>query len=241
MEPSYIIHKAATRGHANHGWLDSKHTFSFASYFHPERIHFGALRVLNDDTVAPGMGFGTHPHQNMEIVSIPLSGSLAHQDSMGNEQIIKAGEIQVMSAGTGIHHSEYNASKTMPVHFLQIWVIPNQMGVKPRYDQIQLDESAAHNRFQQILSPNPTDEGVWIHQNAWFSLGHFEENSQTSYTVHNKENGVYIFVLEGDITINNQILNKRDGMGITNATTIQVNSNSKASVLLMEVPMITIQ
>lgn len=241
MEPSYIIHKAATRGHANHGWLDSKHTFSFASYFNPERIHFGALRVLNDDTVSPGMGFGTHPHQNMEIVSIPLSGSLAHQDSMGNEQIIKAGEIQVMSAGTGIHHSEYNASKTMPVHFLQIWVIPNQMGVKPRYDQIQLDESAAHNRFQQILSPNPTDEGVWIHQNAWFSLGQFEENTQTTYTLHNKENGVYLFVLEGDICVNQQILNKRDGMGITNATTIQVNSNSKASVLLMEVPMITIQ
>ena len=241
MEPNYIIHKAASRGHANHGWLDSKHTFSFASYFHPERIHFGALRVLNDDSVAPGMGFGTHPHQNMEIISIPLSGSLAHQDSMGNQQIIKAGEIQVMSAGTGIHHSEYNASKTMPVHFLQIWVIPNQMGVKPRYDQIQLDENAAHNSFQQILSPNPTDDGVWIHQNAWFSLGHFEENYQTTYTLHEKENGLYIFVLEGDISVNDQMLNKRDGMGITNVTNIQVKSNSKASVLLMEVPMITIQ
>ncbi len=238
MKPIYTLHKAASRGHANHGWLDSKHTFSFAGYFHPERIHFGALRVLNDDTVAPGMGFGTHPHQNMEIVSIPLSGSLAHQDSMGNQQTIRAGEIQVMSAGTGIQHSEFNASKTDPVQFLQIWVIPNKMGVQPRYDQIQLNPAEAQNRFQQILSPNPSDEGVWIHQQAWFSLGHFDPNSQATYTLHAKENGVYLFVLEGDMSVNNQLLNKRDGMGITHAATIQINTISKASILLMEVPML---
>lgn len=240
MQVEFIIHKSASRGHANHGWLDSKHTFSFANYFNPDRIHFGALRVLNDDTVAAGMGFGTHPHQNMEIISIPLSGSLAHQDSMGNQQTIQSGEIQVMSAGTGIQHSEYNASKTHPVQFLQIWVIPNQMGVKPRYDQIQLKPSDAHNRFQQILSPDPTDDGVWIHQQAWFSLGHFDPNSQASYTLHSKENGVYLFVLEGDISVNDQILNKRDGMGITHANNFQIKTISKASILLMEVPMLTL-
>jgi len=241
MQVEFIIHKSASRGHANHGWLDSKHTFSFANYFNPERIHFGALRVLNDDTVAAGMGFGTHPHQNMEIISIPLSGSLAHQDSMGNQQTIQSGEIQVMSAGTGIQHSEYNASKTHPVQFLQIWVIPNQMGVKPRYDQIQLNPSDAHNRFHQILSPKPSDEGVWIHQDAWFSLGYFDANQKGIYTLNNKENGVYLFVLEGSIKIFNQELNQRDGIGIRYTNLIQIEASSNTQLLLMEVPMITIQ
>jgi redox-sensitive bicupin YhaK (pirin superfamily) len=241
MQVEFNIHKSASRGHANHGWLDSKHTFSFANYFNPARIHFGALRVLNDDTVAAGMGFGTHPHQNMEIVSIPLYGSLMHKDSMGNAQIIEAGEIQVMSAGTGIQHSEYNASKTEMVKFLQIWIIPNQMGVQPRYDQYKFNLQKLHNQFHQILSPNPSDEGVWIHQDAWFSLGYFDANQKSTYTLNNKENGVYLFVLEGKIKIYNQELNQRDGIGIRYTDAIQIEASSNSQLLLMEVPMLTIQ
>ena len=241
MQAKFIIHKSASRGHAHHGWLDSKHTFSFANYFNPDRIHFGALRVLNDDTVAAGMGFGTHPHQNMEIVSIPLSGSLMHKDSMGTAQIIEAGEIQVMSAGTGIQHSEYNASKTEQVKFLQIWIIPNKMGVKPRYDQYKFNLQKLHNQFHQILSPNPSAEGVWIHQDAWFSLGHFDANQKGIYILNNKENGVYLFVLEGSITIFDHSLNYRDGIGITNTDTIHIEASTNAQLLLKEVPMLNIQ
>ena len=170
-----VIHKAATRGHANHGWLNSYHSFSFAGYYNPERIHFGALRVLNDDSVAAGMGFGTHPHDNMEIISIPLSGDLKHKDSMGTEATIKQGDIQVMSAGTGISHSEMNANKDKEVKFLQIWVFPNKKNVQPRYGQITLDESKMKNNLLQVVSPNADDEGVWIHQDAWFSMGRLDE------------------------------------------------------------------
>lgn len=169
MEKS-VFHPAGSRGDANHGWLHSKHTFSFANYYHPERMHFGMLRVLNDDTVAAGMGFGTHPHNNMEIISIPLSGDLEHKDSMGNVSVIRNGDIQVMSAGMGITHSEYNKNKDQEVKFLQIWVFPNKKDVTPRYDQITLNKEDRKNTFQQILSPNPNDSGVWIHQNAWFHL-----------------------------------------------------------------------
>jgi quercetin 2,3-dioxygenase len=166
-----IFHSSSSRGHANHGWLKSHHSFSFANYYNPEKIHFGALRVLNDDYVAPGMGFGEHPHQNMEIISIPLEGDLEHKDSMGNVTVIKHGDIQVMSAGTGVYHSEYNKSKSNSVKFLQIWVIPNKENVKPRYDQITLNLKDRENKLQQILSPDANDEGVWIHQDAWFHLG----------------------------------------------------------------------
>ena len=193
----FTLHKAESRGFADHGWLKSAHTFSFANYYNPERIHFGVLRVLNDDYVAPGMGFGMHPHENMEIISIPLSGELEHKDSMGNTSTIKNGDIQVMSAGTGINHSEYNPNEIEPVKFLQIWVIPNKKNVTPRYDQITLNTEDRNNKLQQILSPNPNDEGVWIHQNAWFHIGKFDKNHKEAYSLKKKENGIYLFLLEG--------------------------------------------
>ena len=233
-----VLHKAGTRGHANHGWLNSYHSFSFAGYYNPERIHFGALRVLNDDTVAAGMGFGTHPHDNMEIISIPLSGDLKHKDSMGNEAIIKQGDIQVMSAGTGIAHSEMNARKDQEVKFLQIWVFPNKKNVTPRYGQITLDESKMKNNLLQVLSPNADDEGVWIHQDAWFSLGNLEKGFSAEYKLKSAENGVYAFVLEGDVTINGEVLNKRDGLGISETDVLNITADADARLLLMEVPML---
>jgi len=233
-----ILHKAETRGHANHGWLDSHHTFSFANYYNPERMGFGTLRVLNDDRVDPGRGFGNHPHDNMEIISIPLSGDLEHKDSMGNVAVIKSGDIQVMSAGTGITHSEYNKNTDRVCKFLQIWVIPNQRNVKPRYDQITLDTEELHNKLQQIVSPYQDDEGVWIHQNAWFHLGNFDKDIEVQYHVKLAGNGVYVFVINGQFTIENLNLNTRDGLGITEATSITIKSGSQDSeILLMEVPM----
>jgi redox-sensitive bicupin YhaK (pirin superfamily) len=233
-----IIHKAESRGDANHGWLHSRHTFSFASYHNPERMHFGALRVLNDDYVAPGMGFDTHPHNNMEIISIPLEGDLEHKDSMGNVTVIKNGDVQVMSAGTGVSHSEYNHNSDAPVKFLQIWVFPNQKNVQPRYDQITLDRTKRKNKLQQIVSPNANDEGVWIHQNAWFHLGTFEKNNRAEYLLKQKGNGVYAFVLKGGFTISETVLNERDGFGIWETDSINILANENNSeILLMEVPM----
>lgn len=234
-----VLHKANSRGHANHGWLNSFHTFSFANYYDPERMQFGALRVLNDDTVAPGMGFGTHPHKNMEIISIPLFGDLEHKDSMGNVTVIRHGDIQVMSAGKGITHSEYNKNQDREVKFMQIWVQTNQQNVTPRYDQITLNIGDRKNRLQQILSPNKEDEGVWIYQNAWFHLGTFDLNQTVDYKLKEKDNGVYFFVINGEFKIENQILNNRDGIGIWNTDQITIVSHSDhAEILLMEVPMI---
>jgi redox-sensitive bicupin YhaK (pirin superfamily) len=233
-----IIHKANTRGDADHGWLHSRHTFSFADYYNPERMNFGVLRVLNDDYVAPGMGFGTHPHDNMEIISIPLEGDLEHKDNMGNVSVIKHGDIQVMSAGTGITHSEYNKNKDNPVKFLQIWVLPNIRNVNPRYGQITLNIADRHNKFQQIISPNPGDEGVWIHQNAWFHLAQFDKGIHADYNIKTKGNGVYAFILTGDVTIDGNKLSQRDGIGIWETKKISIVANSQdAEVLLMEVPM----
>lgn len=233
-----VLHRAETRGHANHGWLDTHHTFSFANYHNADRMHFGVLRVLNDDRVSEGMGFGTHPHDNMEIISIPLDGDLEHKDSMGNKAIIKHGDIQVMSAGTGITHSEYNKNTNKPVKFLQIWVFPNKKGVTPRYDQITLNVADRHNRLQQILSPNPEDAGVWIHQDAWFHLGRFDKDKGTDYTIQRKGNGVYAFVIKGSFTLGNVTLNERDGLGIWNTNSINLKANSAdAEILLMDVPM----
>lgn len=232
-----ILHKANTRGEANHGWLHSFHSFSFASYYNPERMNFGVLRVLNDDTVSGGMGFGTHPHDNMEIISIPLEGDLEHKDSMGNTTVIRNGDIQVMSAGTGIQHSEYNKNQNETVKFLQIWVFPNKRNVTPRYDQITLDKNDRHNKLQQILSPNPEDEGVWIHQDAWFHMGDFENGKTATYTIKKSGNGVYAFVLNGQFTINNTNLDRRDGLGLSGLDTIEIVATSDdASILLMEVP-----
>lgn len=232
-----ILHKANTRGNANHGWLQSYHTFSFANYYNPERMNFGVLRVLNDDTVAAGMGFGKHPHQNMEIISIPLEGDLEHQDSMGNKTVIKNGDIQVMSAGTGVQHSEYNKNQDKEVKFLQIWVIPNKQNVTPRYDQITLHPEERHNKLQQILSPKADDAGVWIHQDAWFHLGKFDKDTATEYNFKKEGNGLYVFVLNGDVTVNGQALNKRDGFGIWNTDKVSIKADSEAEFLLMEVPM----
>lgn len=232
-----ILHKADSRGDANHGWLHSKHSFSFANYYNPERMHFGVLRVLNDDTVSAGMGFGTHPHDNMEIISIPLEGDLEHKDSMGNTTVIKNGDIQVMSAGSGVQHSEYNKNKELPVKFLQIWVFPNKKNVIPRYDQITLKGEDRHNKLQQILSPNPDDEGVWIHQNAWFHLGKFDKGISSEYNIKSKGNGLYIFNLNGNLQVNEQELNTRDGFGIWDIEKVSLKANSDSEFLIMEVPM----
>jgi len=234
---STVLHKADTRGLANHGWLNSHHTFSFAGYFNPDRMHFGMLRVLNDDRVAAGMGFGTHPHDNMEIISIPLEGDLEHKDNMGNTTVIRHGDVQVMSAGTGIYHSEYNRNKDQEVKFLQIWVFPNKKNVTPRYDQITLNLADRHNKLQQILSPSPDDAGVWIHQDAWFNMGQFDKGFTTDYSIHKPGNGVYAFVLSGNVTIDGQALGPRDGFGIWDTDKIAIAADSDAELLLMEVPM----
>ena len=232
-----IYHAANSRGDANHGWLKSKHTFSFANYHNPERMGFGALRVINDDFVIGGQGFGKHSHRDMEIISIPLSGKLGHGDNIGNNGIIETGEIQVMSAGTGITHSEMNGDDKEDVKFLQIWVIPNKMNVAPRYQQVRMGDIMQPNTFNQVLSPNAEDAGVWIHQNAWFSMGDFEQGVTQNYTLNDANNGVYVFVIEGSVTINNNVLNTRDGLGVwdTKSMTMDVLENSK--VLIMEVPM----
>ncbi len=234
-----IIHKADTRGHAHHGWLDSHHTFSFARYYDPERMNFGVLRVLNDDRVAPGKGFATHPHDNMEIISIPLAGDLEHKDSMGNTTVIREGDLQVMSAGTGVFHSEYNRNSDREVKFLQIWVIPNKKNVEPRYDQISIRDLAQKERFYQVLSPDPEEEGVWIHQNAWFHMGDFSIGSEDTYSLKLTGNGVYAFMLEGEGEINGEKLERRDGMGILDISTFRYKSLGESRILLMEVPLDT--
>lgn len=232
-----ILHKSDTRGYANHGWLETYHSFSFADYYDRERIHFGALRVLNDDIVAGGQGFGMHPHDNMEIITIPLEGDLEHKDSMGNSGVISNGEIQIMSAGKGILHSEFNKNSDRDVKLLQIWVFPNKQNVEPRYDQISIKDFETENDFFQIVSPDKSDQGSWIHQDAWFHLANLKAGVQKEYTLKGRNHGVYIFVIDGDIIVEGQELNKRDGMGIYETDKITVSSKSNSRVLLMEVPM----
>lgn len=232
-----VLHKAETRGHANHGWLDTHHTFSFANYMNPDRMHFGNLRVLNDDIVDGGMGFGTHPHNNMEIISIPLSGDLEHKDSMGNVAVIKQNDIQIMSAGTGIYHSEYNKNTDNKVNFLQIWVFPKQKNIEPRYDQITLVAADRDNKLQQIVSPHKDGAGVWINQDAWFYLGSLKKGFTTNHKLNLKGNGIYAFVINGNVTISGQALNKRDGFGVWDTDAIDITADSDAELLLMEVPM----
>ena len=232
-----IYHAADSRGDANHGWLKSRHTFSFANYHNPERMGFGALRVINDDFVIGGQGFGNHSHRNMEIISIPLSGKLAHGDSIGNEGVIETGEIQVMSAGTGITHSEMNGDDAEAVRFLQIWVIPNKMDVAPRYQQVYMGDIMRPNEFSQVLSPNADDAGVWIHQDAWFSIGDFDEGVSQTYQLNNPNNGVYVFVISGKVVINGNTLVGRDGLGIWDTASFDINVKETAKVLVMEVPL----
>ena len=232
-----VIHKADTRGYANHGWLESHHSFSFASYYNPQRMQFGALRVLNDDRVAPGMGFGTHPHQNMEIISIPLEGDLEHKDSMGNTAVIRQGDVQVMSAGTGVQHSEYNKNRDREVAFLQIWVLPDRPNVTPRYDQITLNQEDLKNTWYTLLGPRHKHKGLWIHQNAWFHLGEFSKQDTATYTIKENGNGLYAFVLEGRVQVGDETLERRDALGVWNTAEVAFRMEDKSRLLLLEVPM----
>jgi quercetin 2,3-dioxygenase len=232
-----VLHRADSRGHANHGWLDTNHSFSFGHYYDPTRVHFGALRVLNDDFVAGGKGFGTHPHDNMEIISIPLSGDLEHKDSMGNVAIIRENDVQVMSAGTGIYHSEYNKNKDKTVNFLQIWIFPKETNIEPNYGQKTFLPEDRLNKFQVIVSPEKETGGVTINQDAWFSLGKFDEGRKVTYAIKGPGNGVYAFVINGDVVVNGQELHKRDGFGLWDLERFDIETKSEAEVLLIEVPM----
>lgn len=236
-----ILHKSATRGRANHGWLDARHSFSFAGYYNPERMHFGVLRVLNDDIVAPAMGFGTHPHDNMEIITIPLRGSLRHRDSMGNEAVIEQNEVQIMSAGTGIQHSEFNASRENDINLLQIWLFPKYRNVTPRYAQRSFRPEDRVNMLQTVVAPLGSDEekgdAIGIHQDAWFSLGTLKEGVEKAYSLKKTGNGVYIFVIEGSVTVNEQPLSKRDALGLWDIETVSIKADSDAEILIMDVPM----
>jgi redox-sensitive bicupin YhaK (pirin superfamily) len=230
------LHSASTRGHARHGWLDSYHTFSFASYHDPARTHFGLLRVLNDDTVAGGTGFGTHPHANMEIVTIPLEGDLRHRDSTGRHEIIRQGDVQIMSAGSGIEHSEVNANTDRPVKLLQIWVFPKEGNIAPRYEQKTFVPAGREGRFQAVVSPSDP-AAVWINQDAVFSLGRFAAGQEAEYRVQFPGNGVYAFVISGELTLNGQLLGPRDGLGVQDVESLVVRAGSACEVLLIEVPM----
>lgn len=231
------IHKAVSRGLAEHGWLKSHHSFSFASYYNPERMNFGVLRVLNDDVVAPGMGFGRHPHDNMEIISIPLKGALEHQDNMGTKAVIHANDIQIMSAGTGVQHAEYNHSKTESVNFLQIWIVPKKRNIEPRYDQKTFNPEERKNQFKLVVSPNTNDGSIWINQDAYFSLGSLDAGKELEYRFHKKENGLYVFVLDGELEVAGEVLQKKDALGLELIDKVNFKAIQKTDVLLMEVPM----
>ncbi len=233
-----ILYKANERGHANHGWLDSWHSFSFAGYHDPAKMNFGSLRVLNDDTVKAGFGFGKHPHNNMEIVSIPLSGALKHNDSTGREAIIKQNDVQIMSAGSGIAHSEINASTKEEVKFLQIWILPKEKNITPRYEQKVFLPEERINKIQIVVAPDIKD-AIWINQNAWLSLADLENNFETVYEVKKKDNGIYAFVLNGEVSINEQPLQTRDALGIYETDNISIRANSDAELLLIEIPMMS--
>jgi len=233
-----VFHSEASRGHANHGWLNAKHSFSFASWQNPERINFGALRVLNDDIVAPSMGFGKHPHDNMEIITIPLRGALKHQDSIGNSSLIQAGEVQVMSAGTGVQHSEVNANNEEEINLFQIWIFPNKQNVTPRYDQIKYNQDELRNNLLQVVSPNPDDAGTWIHQRAWIHLAQMDTGTKIEYQLKENGNGVYILNIDGIFEIASQTLEKRDAIGVWETESIIITANKSGRLLLIEVPMI---
>jgi len=231
-----VVDKANTRGYANHGWLKTHHTFSFADYYNPQRIHFGKLRVLNDDWVTPKEGFDMHPHQNMEVVSIPLKGAMRHGDSIQNSEVITPGDLQVMSAGTGILHSEYNESSEDPLEFLQIWVFPREENTKPHYSSFDVRSLLKKNELSMVLSPTAQTPAS-INQDAYFSLGTLDAGIVKEYKLHGKNQGVYVFVLEGEVEIDNTILSKRDGAGFYETDHIILEVLKNSQVLLMEVPM----
>jgi hypothetical protein len=231
-----LIHKSNTRGHANHGWLDAHHSFSFGQWYNPERVHFGKLRVLNDDIVKAGFGFGKHPHDNMEIITIPLSGALEHKDSTGGHGVIAKNDVQVMSAGSGIEHSEFNHSKTEDVNLFQLWIFTNKENVTPRYDQKTFSASDRQNKFQTVVSPFGND-GLWIYQDAWISLGNFDAENSTSYQIKSQGNGIYLLVIDGEVKIDGNILSKRDAIGIWDTDAINILSTTNTEILLIEVPM----
>ncbi|MGA0444904.1 MAG: pirin family protein [Flavobacteriaceae bacterium] len=232
-----VFHAADTRGAANHGWLQAKHSFSFAQYFNPERTQFGVLRVLNDDIIAPGRGFGMHPHDNMEIITIPLKGALEHKDSMNNVGVIEADEIQVMSAGTGVYHSEYNKNADQEVNLLQIWLFPNAQNVTPRYDQKSIADLKISNSLYPVVTPEQRSDRLWIHQNAWFHLGDFTQPTTLNYSLNASGNGVYAFVIEGEVTLADTLLGKRDALGVWDTDSFSLSASENTRILLMEVPM----
>ncbi len=228
-----------TRGKADFGWLQANFSFSFGNYFNPDKVQFGALRVLNDDTIAAGMGFGTHPHANMEIITIPLVGGLQHKDSMGNQATVSFGEVQVMSAGSGIEHSEMNASKTEVAKTLQLWIFSEKQNIAPRYDQKSFDIENQMNTFVEIVSPFDKNNGksLWVYQQTYLNLGIFDEHKSVSYSINNSGNGVYLFLIDGEIEVNQTLLNKRDALEITDFESFKIDIIKKATILLIEVPM----
>jgi len=233
-----IVHKADSRGYFDYGWLKTHHTFSFSNYYDSERVNFGMLRVLNDDLVAAGQGFGTHPHNDMEIVSIPLSGALAHKDSTGTEKAIVPGEVQVMSAGTGILHSEYNHSKDKETNFLQLWIFPDKKGYQPRYDQKSFDPQERKNKIRFIVTPEKKDENLWLNQDAYLALADLEKDKSIEYRIHTKGNGVYLFLIDGKISLDGETLSKRDGIGIWETESFEVKSDENSRLLFIEIPMV---
>ncbi len=232
-----ILHRSDSRGLADHGWLKSRHTFSFADYFDPNRLSFGVLRVLNDDQVAPGRGFGTHPHENMEIVSIPLKGALGHKDTTGREKVIASGDVQIMSAGTGLMHSEMNHSPTEPVEFLQIWVLPKVQDIPPRYEQKTFDPEGRKNQWQAVVSPEENASSIWINQDVWFSLANVDAGKKLEYRQKGRGSGLYLLVLEGEVALENEILGRRDAIGLTEKSSIELEAKKSSELLLIEVPM----
>ncbi|MDN3550809.1 pirin family protein [Mucilaginibacter aquaedulcis] len=232
-----IFYPENERGKNNIGWLKANFSFSFASYYDADKVHFGALRVLNDDTIAAGTGFGTHPHDNMEIVTIPLEGGLEHKDSMGNTGVISAGEVQIMSAGTGVYHSEYNASKTQEAKTLQIWLFPKERNIQPRYDQKSFTEALKPNQLVTLVSPVESADTLWINQDATFSMGNFDAGQQISYDIKTEGNGAYVFVLEGSIKINSAVLNKRDALGVYDTSSFIIEPEERSRFLIIDVPM----
>lgn len=232
-----ILHKASERGFADHGWLKASHYFSFANYYNPQKVNFGLLRVLNDDRIAANMGFGTHPHDNMEIITIPLKGVVKHRDSMGNEGLIKAGDVQIMSAGSGVMHSEYNGSTSEELNLFQIWVFPKQRNIDPRYEQRTYPVQEREGKFQLLVSPGKEEDTLWINQDAWLSMGSFTAGTAATYSLHNENSGVFVVVVKGSAEIGGVAAGARDAVGVYDTTNVEIVTGPETELLLIEVPM----